>query len=485
MQILVSSEKLDKISADALALFLFEGEKPHGELDKLDKAVSTAITQTQQLGDFKGKLYEVASIYTHGKIPTPRVLLTGAVKKAEFNNRATKNVAGAAARRAIKLGVKKLAVGVGNLDPQELILGVGLANFDPGIYKTKKDSSSAISELILVGQVDKQIVKTASALVDSVNWVRQIINQPANLLTPSHLVGEIKKLAAEFKLPVEILDEDQAAKKGFGAFVGIAKGSEEPSFMTVLEYRGGGKETLGLVGKGITFDSGGISLKPSDKMHEMKMDMAGAAACLGAMRIVGLLKPKINVICVTPLTENLPGGKALKPGDVLTSLSGKTIEILNTDAEGRVVLADALTYAQKLGATKIVDLATLTGAVQVALGSEAAAILGNRNGWIKAVTDAADSAGERLWQLPIYPEHKELLKSDIADVANIPPSRGAGVIAGAVFLQEFVADSVAWAHLDIASTAWLEREKPYMAKGPTGFGIATLVKLIENLEKGS
>ncbi len=243
--------------------------------------------------------------------------------------------------------------------------------------------------------------------------------------------------------------------------------------------------TLAVVGKGITFDSGGISLKPSAKMHDMKMDMSGAASCLGFMDVVGELKPKVNIVALMPLTENLPDGKALKPGDVLKSMNGKTIEVLNTDAEGRVVLADALDYAGKFKPDYLVDLATLTGAVDIALGSEATAILGNKQSFIDTVIKAGESVGERMWQLPIYPEHTDLLRSEIADVSNIPPSRSAGVIAAAVFLKEFIKDGIDWAHLDIASTAWTESEKPYIAKGPTGVGVRTLVKLVENLEKGS
>lgn len=486
MKIVASQERLEKICADTLALCLFEGEKPTGELEKLDKALSGAISETIKLGDFKGKLYEVASIYTHGKIPAARVFLVGAGKKGEFDNRIARNIAGAAARRATKTGVKKLAVYLGeNLNAEGIIEGVGLATYDPGLYKTKKEEGGAVEELILIGKADNQTIKHPLVVTESTNWVRKLISEPANILTPAKMVEEAKDLAKKYKLGLEIIDEKKAARAGFGAFTGIAKGSEEPSYIIVLKYERGGKETLGIIGKGITFDSGGISLKPSEKMHEMKMDMAGAAACFGVMRIVGEIRPKVNVIMVTPLTENLPGGKALKPGDVLKSLSGKTIEVVNTDAEGRVVLADALTYTQRLGATRLVDLATLTSAVQVALGGEAAAILGNKENWIREVLEASRAAGERLWQLPIYLEHKELLKSEVADLANIPPVKGAGVIAGAIFLREFVKERCAWAHLDIASTAWLESEKPYLVKGPTGVGVRTLVKLIESLEKGN
>ena len=486
MKVFAQDQKLEKMQADALAVFLFEGEKLAVDIERLDKALSGAISETIKLGDFKGKLYEVTPIYTHGKVPSIRIFLVGTGKKGEFDARLARNVAGAVVRRAVKIGVKNLAVYLrSGINAEEVIEGVGLASYDPALYKTKKEENGEIEELILIGEVKQQTIKHGQVITESTNWVRKLISEPANVMTPAAMVGEAKKLAKNYKFAIEIIDEEEAKKKRFGAFAGVARGSEEPSFLVVLKYRGGGKQTLGVVGKGITFDSGGISLKPSGKMHEMKMDMAGAAAAFGVMKVVGELRPKTNVIMTAPLTENLPSGRALKPGDILRSLAGKTIEVINTDAEGRVVLADALTYVQKLGATHVVDLATLTGAVQVALGSEAAAILGNKENWVRQVTEAGKFAGERLWQLPIYAEHKELLKSEVADVANIPPIKGAGVIAGAVFLEEFIEKKNAWAHLDIASTAWLESEKPYMAKGPTGFGVRTLVGLIESLEKGT
>ena len=483
MKISTTDEKLEKIKSDALAVFLFEGEKPSGQLQKLDYTISGTMAEAMKLGDFKGKLYEVASLYTHGKINSKRVLVVGLGKKKDFEPVFARNAAGVAARYAIKLEVQKWAVCFeGDIDAEDVIEGVGLAAYDPALYKTKKNGK-VIVELILKGKSDKKIVDHSQKVVESVNWVRKMVSEPANMMTPAIMAQEARKLAKEFGFEIEIFNDEQSAKKGLGAFVGIAKGSEEPSYFITMRYRGKSKKTLGVVGKGITFDSGGISIKPSEKMHEMKMDMSGAAAVFGFMRLVGQLKPKVNVVAVTPLSENLPGGKALKPGDVLKALNGKTIEVLNTDAEGRVVLADGLAYAAKMGATHIVDLATLTGAVIVALGTEASAILGKPNSWIQAVREASESAGERVWELPIYPEHSELLHSDIADLANVPPSRGAGVIAGAVFLKEFVPKNLPWAHLDIAGTAWLGKEKPYMAKGPTGVGVRTLVKLLDQLEK--
>jgi len=491
MKITAEDEKLEKIRADALALCLFEGEKPAGELEKLDKAVSGAIGETIKLGDFKGKLYEVTSIYTHGKIPVVRIFLVGAGKKGEFDSRIARNIAGAAARRALKTGAKKLAIYLGeHLNAAEIIEGIGLATYEPGLYKTKKEDEGRIEELVLVGRANNQVIKHSQIIVESTNWVRKLISEPANVMTPQALVEEARKLAKTYKFGIEVIDEEEAKKRGFGAFVGVARGSEEPSFLVVLKYKGGGKETLGIVGKGITFDSGGISLKPSKGMWEMKMDMAGAAACLGIMKWVGETRPRLNVITVLPLTENLPSGRALKPGDVVKALNGKTIEITNTDAEGRVVLADALAYAQKLGATYLVDLATLTGAINVALGNVATGIMGRPNSWVEKIVRLGREAGELFWQLPTFRDYKEILKSDIADLDNAPGEgqpnavTGAGAIAGAMFLLEFVNEKVPLAHLDIAATAWLSTERPYLTKGPTGVGVRTLVKLIESLENG-
>ena len=483
MKITQSRERLEKIHADALAVFLFEGEKPTDVVEKLDKATSGAISEIIKIGDFRGKLYETTSIYTHGKVATTRILLVGLGKKRNFDSRLARNTAGAVAKAAIKVKAKKLAVYLSNgVGAEEAIEGVGIADYDPGLYKTKKDTSE-ITNLILIGNANKQTLKHSGNVAKSINWVRKLISEPANIMTPAKMVEEARIISKQYRMGLEVIDEKEAEKRGMGAFVGIAKGSEEPSFMISLTYKAGSKKTLAVVGKGITFDSGGISLKPSEKMHEMKMDMSGAATVLGLMSLVGQMKPAINVVGVAPLTENLPGGRALKPGDVLKAFNGKTMEILNTDAEGRVVLADALSYAAKLGATHIVDLATLTGAVIVALGSEATGILGRPRGWLDQINKASEAAGERVWELPLYPEHKELLRSDIADVANTPPRRGAGVIAGAAFLQEFVPEKIPWVHMDIAGTAWLGADKPYMVKGPTGVGVRTLIKLIEGLEK--
>lgn len=471
MKVVVTEQPIEELQTEALVIPVFEG----------DKIFSERVPANLSESDFSGKLYETFLIPATGS--TPKTLLLGLGKKEDFDQRLARNSAGAACRRLIKTKVKKIAFDSSIFAKPELIIeGVGLAEFDPGIYKTGKDKATKIDELTIIGKLSNTAIKKALSVVETTNWARSLIIEPANKLTPKFICEQARKIARDYKLTLEVYDEKQAQKAGMGAFVGIAKGSHEPSYMLVLKYFYGKEATtLGVVGKGITFDSGGISIKPADKMHEMKMDMAGAAAAIGFIKLVAELKPKINVVAVTPLTENLPGGGALKPGDVVKAMNGKTIEVLNTDAEGRVVLADGLLLAQRHGASKIVDLATLTGAVIVALGNEATAALGNSDEFTDLVIAAANSAGERTWKLPLFAEHKEMLKSDIADMANIPPSRGAGVIAGAVFLQEFIDPKNSWVHLDIAGTAWLDGEKPYLAKGPTGVGIRTLVNLLEVL----
>ncbi|HEX5415988.1 MAG TPA: leucyl aminopeptidase, partial [Chloroflexota bacterium] len=276
------------------------------------------------------------------------------------------------------------------------------------------------------------------------------------------------------------------AALGMGALLGVSEGSEQPPMTIVMTYKGRGGEGIdvALVGKGVTFDTGGISIKPASDMHLMKEDMAGAAATVGAMRAIAQLGVKANVLGIIPAVENMPSGHAMRPGDVLKAMNGKTIEVLNTDAEGRLILADAVAYAQNLGAKKLIDAATLTGAVVVALGTQAAAVLGTRDAWVDAIESAAKSAGERVWPLPLWEEYREQLKSDIADVANVG-GRAAGTITGAMFIRQFVEEGVDWAHLDIAGVAWTERECPYLPKGPTGIPVRTFVQLAEEAAKAT
>src|SRR3990167_5089157 len=345
MQVVSSELQLKDIEADALFLTLAEGEGLPEKVAELDQVLDGAIDDLFKLKEFKGKLYETAVLHTLGKTKTPRVILVGTGKKEEYEApRLVRNVAGTAARRAVKLGVKRLATLVNKVEETEAVVeGVILGSFNTALYKTKKEDGQ-IEGLILVG-ADPKVTKKANLKAETINWVRSLIAEPANIMTPRKLVEEAKKIARDYKLGIEIIDEKEAQKRKMGAFLAIAKGSDEPSYMIVLRYKAPRttSTTLGVVGKGITFDTGGISIKPSQKMHDMKMDMSGAAAMLGVMKLVGELRPKVNVIGIAPVTENMPSGKATKPGDVVKSASGKTIEILNTDAEGRVVMSDAFT----------------------------------------------------------------------------------------------------------------------------------------------
>jgi leucyl aminopeptidase len=298
------------------------------------------------------------------------------------------------------------------------------------------------------------------------------------VITPTELARRAEDMAREYGLEFDALDEARMKELGMGAFLGVAQGTAEPSKMITLTYlpKTESKETIAIVGKGITFDTGGISIKPSDGMEKMKYDMAGGATAIGAMRAIAQLKPNVKVVGLIPATENMPGGRAQRPGDVVRAMTGKTIEVINTDAEGRLILADAVAYARKLGATRIVDLATLTGAVSIALGDVYVAILGTDQAWIDQVLAAAKKAGEKLWQLPLDKDYREQIKSEIADIKNVG-GRKAGTITGAYFIREFAEDTP-WAHLDIAGTAWNESGKPYLAVGPTGVGLRTLVNLV-------
>jgi leucyl aminopeptidase len=319
-------------------------------------------------------------------------------------------------------------------------------------------------------------------LAEAQNFTRNLANEPANLLTPTGLAESARKMAADFSLECEVLDQDRMRQLGMGALLGVAQGSAEPPAMIILHYnpaaKPSSKDHLGLVGKGVTFDTGGISIKPADGMEKMRYDMAGGAAMLGAMRAIAQLKPAIPVTAIIPTVENMPGSRAQRPGDIVTSLAGKTIEVLNTDAEGRMILIDALTYAQRLGCTHLVDAATLTGAIVVALGFVNIGAFTNNQAFLDKLMAAAKAEGEKIWQMPIDEEYKEALKSDFADLHNIG-GRPGGSVTAAMFLKDFVND-LPWVHLDIAGTAWLDDAKPYLAKGASGVGVRTFVRLAQN-----
>lgn len=473
---------------DALVFLVCEGEAQlGGALGQVDERLGGALREALARGELKGRPNETLLVHTLGRLPAPRVLLVGLGKRTEAGARQVGQAGGTAARYLRGRGARRLGLSLGaglSVDrvaaARAVVRGATLALYDADTYRTEGRETGAIDELLLLDadpawlpQVEEEL-----CLAEATNRIRELINRPANEMTPRLLAEEAGRIAEEGGLGLEVLDEEAMAQRGMRALLGVAAGSAEPARLIALRYEPPGtppSPCLAVVGKGITFDSGGISIKPAANMHRMKYDMSGGAAVLGAMSVIAQLRPPLRVLGVVPATENMPGGRALKPGDVIRTMSGKTIEILNTDAEGRVVLSDALAYAVQAGATHIVDLATLTGGCVVALGKVASGVMGRPESWVHHVLDAAARAGEQMWPLPLFPEYKEQIKSAIADIAN-SGGREASPITGALFIGEFAAGRP-WAHLDIAGTAWNDRELPYLAPGPTGVGVATLVHL--------
>ncbi len=398
-------------------------------------------------------------------------------------------MAGAALRLLKSKGARSLALVLeaGFAAPEHVaaaVEGAILGDYDPDRYKTQdKEEKKVVDSFSVVvpeaaAPLDEALVR-GRIVAEAQNFTRDLVSEPANRLTPAVLAERARQMAAEQGLECEILDRERMQQLGMGALLGVAMGSSQPPALIVLRYRperpGPEGVHLGLIGKGITFDTGGISIKPSENMEKMKYDMAGGAAALGAMQALAQLKPAIPVTALVPAVENMPGGRAQRPGDIVTTLSGKTVEVLNTDAEGRLVLADAMTYARRLGCTHLVDAATLTGAIVVALGYVNVGAFSNDEPLLGKVMAAAKAAGEKMWHMPLDDDYKDALKSPFADMPNIG-SRWGGAITAAMFLKEFV-DTTPWVHLDIAGTAWLEEDKPFLAKGPTGVPLRTMVRL--------
>jgi leucyl aminopeptidase len=424
---------------------------------------------------------------------TSRLLVVGAGKSEKFNEAHLRNLAGAAVRNLRARGVREVAWILASTQAGEIASaadGAVVADYDADTYKTDRNEVKRIDTLLLAtgGEalpVDGQAaIDRGRILGEAQNFTRELVNEPSNLMTPTRLAERAREMATRFGLGFEVLGPQEIQDLKMGAFWAVAQGSQqEPARLIVIRYTppdAPEQPVIGLIGKGITFDSGGISIKPAENMHEMKTDMAGGATMLGVMQVIAQLKPRVRVIALIPATDNMPSGNAFKPGDVITSMSGKTIEILNTDAEGRLVVADALTYAKKLGCTVLIDAATLTGAVLVALGTFTTGVFGWNKEWVNRVLAAANAAGEKMWQLPVDDDFRELYKSSIADLANTGGRYG-GATTGAMFIGEFAGDTP-WVHLDIAGTRWSNEEKPYRAKGPTGHGVRTLVQLLTDFK---
>jgi leucyl aminopeptidase len=471
------SQAFDRVEADALAVVLFEDDAAPAEL----KSASAWLEELRASGEFAGKPGETAVLHQPSGVAAKRLVAVGGGKRAAFDSAALRRAVGATVRALKQKGVKTLAWWLGAGDPEAAVEGAILGNYDPDVYKTSSKDSKSLDAFLLVTAAGDAApaFERGRILGDSQNFTRELVNEPANRMTPALLADRARAMSAEVGLECEILDQDRMKQLGMGALLGVAQGSAEAPALIVVRYKPApppkSSDHLALVGKGVTFDTGGVSIKPAEGMEKMKYDMAGGAAVLGAMRAIAQLKPAIPVTALVPAVENMVGSRAQRPGDIVTSFDGKTIEVLNTDAEGRLILVDALTYAQKLGCTHLVDAATLTGAIVVALGNVNIGAFTSNDALLGKVMAAAKSEGEKMWQMPLDDDYKDLLKSAFADLANIG-GRWGGSISAAWFLREFVGETP-WVHLDIAGTAWLDEAKPYMAKGPSGVCVRTFTKL--------
>lgn len=499
MKFEIKSGDICNFKCDAIVVNLFEGvSKPGGATGTVDKALDGAISSMIKAGEIKGKQGEAHVIHSLGKLPARMVVVAGLGKKKDLTLDRVRNMMGDVSRVLRSHKCKSVATilhgdGAGGMQPADVAEAISegflLGAYQFKVHITKKEDEHDFSSLTILesdsGKVPaiKKGCERGRVIAGATMLARDMVNQPANHMTPTHMAAEAEKIAAKYNLGLTVWDREHMNKQGMLALLGVAQGTrEEPKFI-ILSYRGdpSARDTIGFIGKGITFDSGGISLKAQDFMSDMKGDMAGGADVIAAVGAIAELKLKINVTAIVPATENLPGGRALKPGDVLKASNGKTIEVVNTDAEGRLILSDALSYAVKQGFSPLIDLATLTGACHVALGDMYAGVFSNNQALAERLLKAGRAAGEKLWQLPLPEEYKELNKSDIADVKN-SGGRYGGAITAALFLQEFVGDTP-WVHIDIAGPFMAEKNKGVMVKGATGFGVRTLIKLAIDLSK--
>ncbi|MBV8552256.1 MAG: leucyl aminopeptidase [Acidobacteriaceae bacterium] len=495
MQIHIETSPIETVSVDALAVICFETEeKKEGERQApaaADPAIAEQsgwLADLRASGEFTGKLYETATLHRPKGVAARRLVVAGGGKREKFSSVEVRRLAGTLVRSLKGKGVRSVALLLDTPNGDEYVApaveGAILGAWEPDTYKTdsKKNENQVEAFNVAVPGVAAQALQAAAErgriVGEAQNFARNLINEPANKLTPEELANRAKSMAKEAGLESEVLDQRALAELGMGALLGVAQGSSNPPVFIVLRYRPAGyqgKDHLAFVGKGVTFDTGGVSIKPSDGMEKMKYDMSGAAAAIGAMQAIARLKPPIPVTAYVPAVENMVSGNAQRPGDIVTTLAGKTVEVLNTDAEGRLILADAITYANRNGATHIVDAATLTGAITVALGHYNVGAFTNNEEFLERFLKVAKAAGEKTWQMPMDEEYKEYLKSAFADLPNIG-GRYAGSITAAWFLREF-ADPTPWVHLDIAGTAWIDDGKSWLSKGPTGVAVRSFVEL--------
>ena len=481
MEITAVQGDIAKIESPAIVVNLLEGvTETSGATGAVDQALHGAIAALIADGEVKGKKGEMTLVHTLGNLAATRVLVAGLGKAEYLTVDVVRGVAGEAARFLRSKAVASFASvvhgsGAGGLGTEECAQAIaegtvmGLYRFD----RHKSDDSQPAVEQMTIVERDADALDRIEAglargriIAEAVNLSRDMANEPANFMTPTDMAERALTVATDTGIEIQVLDRPEMGELGMGALLGVAQGSDEPPKLIVLKYHGdpnNEENSLGILGKGITFDSGGLDIKSATGMATMKSDMAGGASVIGAMKAIAQLKPKLNVTAIVPATENMPGGKAQRPGDVVRAMNGKTIEIGNTDAEGRLVLADAVSYARSLGLTRLVDVATLTGAVVVALGDDCTGVFGNDQDWIDRITQAGARVGERIWQLPTYPESTKRYKSDVADIKNTGTG-GGGAITGAMIIGEF-AEGAVWAHLDIAGTVRSARHTGHTPKG--------------------
>jgi leucyl aminopeptidase len=497
MKIRVERGNAEKYPCELLLLFSFESpERLEGSIQNVDMEWKGFISTLMKEGDFKGELFESRLFYTQSAFPAKRVLLTGLGKKGEFDLEKWRGAASKAGQFIRNSGIKQFVFPIKKFDSlpemelaESFVTGLLLGVYQFNEFKTlERDKIKEIREVILLGEKDEEIkligdgLKTGQIISEAVYLARDLVNGPSNQVTPTVLAEKAQQIAKELGMEIQVLEVGQAEAMGMGAFVAVAKGSQEPGKFIVVEYnKGKGLDTVALVGKGITFDSGGISIKPSENMDRMKDDMSGAAAVLATLQVASKLQLPLHLVGIMPATENLPSGKAYKPGDILKTLSGQTVEVISTDAEGRLILSDALTYSLRYQPKAIIDLATLTGACVVALGDYVIGLFGNEESLLKRIEEASSKTGEKVWRLPLWDEYFEYLKSDAADFRNVG-TRAAGATIGAIFLSKF-AEKVPWVHLDIAGPASIEKERPYIPRGGTGVGVRLLIQLLRDWGK--
>lgn len=499
MNIKVLLKDIGEIEADCILVGLFEGtKKPSDAAGVIDKIMGGVITDLIEKGEIIGELNEINFIHTLGKLTARIIAVVGLGKRGEFTAEKLRNVIGSACRAVEKMNCQSLATMLsvkdsGGLQLEEaaeaIVEGAILGTYRFQKYLTKTSDKKQIRQLTIAHQGKNNIRRLEQAcsrgkiLAEATNIARDMVNEPANYMKPSDMANMAREIARKYLFDLKVMERKDMEKEGMGAILGVAQGSIQPPKFIVMSYAGNkqSKQTLGFIGKGITFDSGGISLKPSENMQDMKGDMSGAAAVLAALIAIAELKIKANVVAIIAATENLPGGSAVKPGDIVKAMNGKTIEVINTDAEGRLTLADALSFAVKNKFSPLIDVATLTGSCQVALGDIYSGIFTYNDDLAKKVIEAGNKAGECLWQLPMKEEYREQNKSNVADIKNTGGRYG-GAITAAMFLSEFVGD-VPWVHVDIAGTFMLDKDRGYLVKGATGVMVRTLVNFAQSYVK--